>query len=495
MTDYYCRDNGNDGNDGLSDANAVTSPNVLTGLLGAADRGRFNRADTWLYGSFGTDQFVNLSSAGSGSAETSRTRVDAYGTGVKPNIDWEWNNPGDQVAVCNQQNDFQRVTDIKFSHIGPEDSASNDGGRGCHNDAGVDSPEWYGVEIDGAFRDGIVNEDYVGTAVADGCDVTNTNRSRESGFDWGGGISHIRTMNGPVVAGITRNCTVHEQWGEAFVQVLGEDALMEHNWAWSNWALQYYSDCSRSSVFRLNRAEGGTNTDFHRSGGACGACYGYDIEDQHSQSRAQQADDGGVHFYLNLGSFCTAGVYWPEYGNADAGSPASIKFENLTLVDCNTTIEFYTGPGSGSDADCALRCIISMPLSSGMTHDNGNGFHTGSIQIGPNYWDDSEDAMPHADLQGGGDVYDTVLSLGKMSGWRLTNGDLLEDDYKPESREAATDTGYDQDFDSAEDPMDEFGAFKFGDDDPEPEPEPEPSALVARKSKRRTLVVAALRRL
>jgi hypothetical protein len=262
---------------------------------------------------------------------------------------------------------------------------------------------------------------------------------------------------GPPV-GIIRNCTVHEQWGEAITAVLAESVTIENNWAWSNYAAQYYIQCSRGSTARLNRAEGGTASTYHRYTGAAGFGLGYDIEAGNSQSRAQQADDGNVAFYLNLVSFCGSGIYWPAYGSADAGTPINVDFDHNTIVDCNNSFESYS-PESASTG-CSFRNNISMPLTSAMSHDNGNGMHT-SVTVNYNYWHNSIDTTRHATLTGANDVVSSALSLAKTSGWRSSNGGLAAADYRPQSDQGGTDLSYGIDYFGTQNPMDEFGAIKY----------------------------------
>lgn len=463
MTDYFARDDGDDLDDALSDANAVKSPSVLeTKMSAAADRGRFNRADLWGYAAIGSSalMLLYLSTAGSGSALGSRTRIDAYGSGAKPILDWEWNYPGDFAPAISMDADYQRVTDIELRRVGPQNSGSDVGGMGCHNSAAVLSPEWYGVVVSGTWRSGLILEDCYGSGVADGCTITDTNRCAASGFNWGFGMGVIRTLNGPVVSVVLSNNLVYSQWGEGCSTGTTEDTTIENNWVWGNKAMGYYLEGSRTTIVRLNRCEGTTDTTYHRSGNACGPCYGYDIEPGNSTGRAQQADDGTVQIYLNLGSYCISGIYWPSYGHPDAGPPQNISFDHMILVDNNVTFESYNPETSTSG--CSVRCNISKPLSIGTLHDNGNGFHA-DVNINFNYWDTTQDAAPHTDFQGSSDQYGTTHLLQKNTGWRSTSGTVVASDYTPQSRLQATDLNYDRDFDTTPlTSMDEFGAFYIG---------------------------------
>lgn len=459
MTDYYCRDDGDDGDDGLSDANAVNSPSVLESLLSSAgDRGRFNRNDNWTHTIFGSALRVALSTAGSGTAEASRTRIDAYGSGNKPVFDWEWDYPGDFVQAISLENDYQRATDIEVRNVGPEFTGSNVGGGGCGTASwGVLSPEFYNIDVDGCFRSAIVIESYLGSGVIDGCTVTYANLTYLAGYDWGGACVSYRTMNSAVTSGTIRNCTVHEQFGEAVTCTLTENYEQHNNWCWGNRAAQFYMQCSRNVSSYLNRGEGTTDTTFHRYDGACGAALGYDIEPWESTSRAQQADDGNIEYYLCLASYTTGGIYW-GWGHPDAGNPINVVWEHITVVDCNSTFENYDARPTSSG--CFIRCVISMPLSSGGTHDVG-AMHE-DVQCNYNYWDTTRDGSPHSTLQGPNDEYGTSHVLNKTTGWRSTAGTLVATDYMPQARLEALDLGYDRDFDTTSITMDEFGAFLAG---------------------------------
>ena len=94
MTTYYIKTGGNDGADGLSDANAwATVGKVNGGSYSPGDNIYFNRGNTW------TDAEIRLTWSGS---EGSPITFGAYGTGARPKLS-ALNNPGFYSPLAVQQ--------------------------------------------------------------------------------------------------------------------------------------------------------------------------------------------------------------------------------------------------------------------------------------------------------------------------------------------------------------------------------------------------------
>lgn len=414
---YYVKSDGNDGNTGLSDAQAwETISKVNNSISGTGDDVYFKCGDTW------TGEYLYNDWNGT---VGDRVVIGAYymdgGTevhgisGNKPVIDGNHLVPTDKYIGLIQVNKQGYVTVENLRLINSE----GQGVRFYQANNGIAS----NVDVTNTRNSGIqfyVAED----GIAENCTVTLAGMGWWDGLDsdWPHSMGAILNCDNIII----RNCTVYEVHAEGIgFYKRSDNCTAENNivYAAQKWGI--YIDGGIGCIVRNNLVYGTTNTDFHRDPSTAGPGIGV------SDEGWVEARSDNNKFYGNIVAFCSVGMYIGC--SLDGASFKNSVFYNNTFVDCDNSIHISTNVFSNS----FIRNNIFWQPSGGGLYDGPGS--TSGLTWDHNNWTTN----PGSPTSGTGDVIGSPI-LTKTSGWRLmAGGDLTGNDFTLQNSSPAIDVGTD----------------------------------------------------
>ena len=460
MTTYYVKNGGSDAAAGTSDATAWATIGKINGFsFSTSDDVYLKCASTFTDASLSIDW---------GGASGNRAVIGAYYmnggaetigvSGAKPIIDRGWNlttwspnsNFTPAVEVTNQAPDLAYVTvqDIRVEKVlgrGFQFSRSNN----C---------ELLRCECDYIYRCAVFGNIDADNLLVSDCTLTRSMYGRvlnafapDTAEDWEFGIGWKRSQNVTVRNNVVDRCGGEGimAYGFAADSKWSDGALIEDNEVHAAWAVSIYLTYVQNGVVRRNLVYGTTDTDYHRSGAACGnALY---MADEENPGRLS-----GNIFYNNLAAYCSAGL---ALHVASAGA-TSCSFYHNTVVDCNTG---YNGSGS-SFTTCAVKNNIFADYTG--TGTMASTVHA-NLDFNYNAW---HSTPTDTDAIGANDVVGAP-GLTKISGWRsiAALGGVTYNDFVLQSGSICINTGTDITTYSDEDYLQntrsgvvDIGALEFG---------------------------------
>jgi len=502
-TSYFVKpasEGGNDGNTGLSDAQAwATITKVNSHSFQTGDNVFFKCGGTWKQQTLTVDW--------SGTADN-RVVVGAYyGDGVigvsgnRPIIDGDHKAPGPLPCVdpITGKNDgcytglihIEKQNYINVENLIIKNSEGYGLKIGRSNNCNA-----YNVKTDNTWRGGIhfdrCNADG-DSSIVEGCEVVEHGRdwpeyclehpiNSGSRCTWPGGLVGTSTKNMTI-----RKNIVREGHGEGIYfgnlwSDNGENALIEDNIVYDIRAISIYTHNAGDIVIRRNLVYGtGNPTHCNRfvHDGVGFAGPGIYVCDE-DWPAGYHMDN--IKIYDNLVAFTQAGVH---IGNSRNSFSNSVVYNNI-FVDNYKSLAIAGSSASNS----FIKNNIFWCISDDCAIYNGPNSFSG-IEFSNNLWSSN----PPDGIKGPNDIY-SLPQLSKTSGWRsLTAGSLTGSEFTLQSTSSAINKGanlgapYNQGLNSASTWVNnistlnqndygnwEIGAFVYADvpiPDPEPEPEPE----------------------
>jgi parallel beta-helix repeat protein len=403
-TNYFVKDDGNDSNTGLSDAQAwLTTAKVNGFSFSTGDDVYFKCDDTWTEQTLTIDwsgtsgNYVTIGAYyGSGTVGVSGNKPIIDGNNAAPSSEW-------YGLVQTTSSDYVEVKNVRII---------NSEGRGIRFEGTSGNHLTYlnltGVETYNTYKNGI-QYNYVDYGVADGCEVEGAAMCypEVACRPWGGCFAIQHSSNITV-----QNCEVHEGYGEGIVIAHeSHDCTIEENLVYGNRALQIYIGWGYNNIVRRNLCYGTTDTNFHRYTGFCGNGIGIQDEAWHANPATENNE-----VYNNLIAFCYSGISL-LCGQVD-GAFKDTEIVGNTIIDCSRGIALYDSAAEKSDNVIIKNNIVACYEQSCTPYWGATS--AVDIDFDYNLWSTSVSAV----ATGANDVVDTP-QLSKTSGWQsLAAGDL-----------------------------------------------------------------------
>lgn len=399
-------------------------------ITSAGDTLFFKRGEEWDYttgGAFGTGMIM-FKSATNGTSG-SRITVTSYSTGALPIFDVETVNIGSYVYTLKIEDcDFWTIQDLDIRNVGSVTRNSSTEGGGVQAKSSEDT-EVLNCNFDEIHDEAIVLQSMTGlNGLEDSNVIDNAGYFQQSGptvnhYMMGASGSSSNPDNVTVTCSNNQVATANR--GENITCNRGNFTI-EDNEELGNETAGLYIDCGNfntaRNIFRRNIGYEGPD-----------GSSGIEIGTETFHSAAAAAKSEGWNIYLNMMCGFEQGI---RFGADHASAPDPIdefRINKNSWVDNLVNYSLILLPGSSTNSEA--RHNISMPLTAGAIHDDGQGLPT-SMTADYNYFDTSEDTTRHVDWQGANDSTGTALSLtGAGTLWRSATaiGDVVVEDYRPDA--------------------------------------------------------------